>query len=146
VKDNKVSLPGRTNENKTAEGFSIAPNISVSIYLDSDQSKQALIGEIVTDEKGNAIATIPPSLAAVWDHHAGHTFYAHAEASSNFDAVSKDVAIKLARLQLDTASTAEGKSVTVTLEKNEGGSWVAMPEVDVKIGIKRYGGILNVAR
>ena len=145
VKDNKVPYLAVQTKNKTDQGFSVAPNIHVSIYLDSDQSKQALIGDIVTDEKGNAIATIPPSLATAWDHYSGHTFYAHAKASPNFDAVSKDVAIKLARLQLDTASTADGKSVAVTLEKNEGGSWVPMPEVDVKIGIKRYGGILNVA-
>ena len=144
MKDNKVPYLAVQTKNKLENAFTNAANVHVSIYVDADKSKDALVGEVVTDEKGNAIVGIPPSLATVWDHHPNHTFYAHTEATSTFDAVSKEVTIKLARLQLDTVTTADGKSVAVTLQKNENGSWDAMPEVDVKVGIKRYGGILNV--
>lgn len=144
LKDNKVPYLAIQTKNKTAEGFSTAANVHVSIYLDTDKSREALVGEVVTDQSGNALVTFPPSLATAWDHHPSHTFYAHAQASPAFDSTTKEVTIKLARLQLDTATSADGRSVNVSLQKNEGGSWVAMPEVDVKVGVKRYGGILNV--
>ncbi len=144
IKNNQVPYLKIQTKNKTDEGFHPASKIPVNIYLDEDLSKDAVVGQVMTDDAGEAIVGLPPSLAAKWKSKPSHAFIAHTEASSAFDAATKEVAVTIARLQLDTVVGASSKSVIATVSKNEGGSWKPMGAVDLRIGVKRSGGYLTV--
>ena len=144
LKDNILPYLKIQTKNKSDSGFATAVNIPVTVYLDSDLSKDAMVGQVATDNTGTGILGIPTSLASLWKGESTHTFYAHTDASPAFDAASKEVSVTMARLRLDTTRTEETKSVLAILEKNDGGSWVPMPEVDVKLGVRRYGGNVNI--
>jgi len=144
AQNNKIPYLKIQTKNKSEAGFATAPKIPVTVYMDSDLSKDALVGQVTTDNSGTALLGIPPSLSAPWKSQSSHTFYAHTEASTAFDASSKEMSVTMARLRLDTASTDDTKSVVAILEKNEGGTWTPMPEVDVKLAVRRYGGNVNI--
>ncbi len=144
LENNKVPYLKIQTKNKAENAFTAAANIPVTVYLDTDLSKEAMIGQVATDNTGTALLGIPAPLASLWKSKSSHTFYAHTDASPAFDAASKEVSVTMARLQLDTVRSEETKSVVATLEKNEGGSWVPVPEVDVKLAVKRYGGNVNI--
>jgi len=144
LENNRLPYLKIQTKNKSDNGIVTATNIPVTVYLDTDLSKEAMVGQIATDNTGTAIFGIPPSLASQWKGKSAHTFYAHTDASPAFDAASKEVSVAMARLKLDTVRTDETKSVVATLEKNDGGSWVPIPEVDVKLAVRRYGGNVNI--
>jgi hypothetical protein len=144
VRNNQVPYLEVQTKNKLENAFLPAAKVPVSIYLDTDNSKENLVGRVTTNEKGSGSMVIPPTLAAKWDHHPSHTFFAHTDSSAEFDASSKEAVIALARLKIDTIAGGEKKSVVATVVKNDGGSWVPMPGVDLRLGIKRFGGNLNI--
>lgn len=144
LENNQLPYLKIQTKNKGEAGFTTALNIPVTVYLDTDLSKDAMVGQVSTDNTGTALIGIPPTLASQWKSKSAHTFYAHTAASPAFDAASKEVSVTLARLRLDTLRSEETKSVVATLEKNEGGSWIPVPEVDVKLAVKRYGGKVNI--
>ena len=144
AKNNTLPFLKIQTKNKTDQGFTTAVNVPVTVYLDTDLSKDAMVGQVATDNTGAAILGIPTSLASPWKSKSTHTFYAHTDASPAFDAATKEVSVTIARLRLDTVRTDESKSVVATLEKNEGGTWVPVPEVDVKLAVRRFGGNVNI--
>jgi hypothetical protein len=140
VRNNQVPFLYVQTKNKTDKGFFTAAKVPVSIYLDKDLEKDALIGQVVTSEKGEGSLVIPPSLAGKWGPLPSHTFYAHSDSSADFGSASQEVTASLSQLKLDTA----GKTVIASLTKKDGENWVPMAGVDVRLTVKRYGGYLNI--
>lgn len=125
---------------KTGKKYEPHPNISVQLFLDSNQTESA-IGNIVTDDNGKAIVPIPPSLKQVWDSSPKHSFIAVTKNKEEEKTVVLEI-IK-SRISLDTA-TADGiRSITIHVEQFVNGDWVAAPDVELKVGVKRMGGILS---
>jgi ribosomal protein L7Ae-like RNA K-turn-binding protein len=145
VKNNKVPYLYVQTKNKLDNAFLPVGNVSVAIYLNKDLAADALIGKVTTNENGVGSIGIPGNLASNWNGAASHTFYAHADSSANFGPAEKSVNATIARLVLDTLTKDTTKNVVVKLEKKEGSAWVPVKDVDVRVGVKRLGGYLNVA-
>src|SRR5262245_27118960 len=77
VRNNQSPFLYVQTKNKTDKGFFTAAKVPVSIYLDKDLEKDALVGQVTTSEKGDGSLVIPPSLAGKWGQLPSHTFYAH---------------------------------------------------------------------
>ena len=145
LKNNRIPYLQVQTKSKEGKAFLPAGNVPVELFLDKDSAAEALIGKVTTNNLGEATIWIPGSLAKAWDHASDHTFYAQAKAVKNFDAVQASVTVIMARLELDTAAGSDGRSLKAKLVKKEGESWVPMPEVDVRLAVKRLGGYLPVA-
>jgi hypothetical protein len=144
VKNNQVPYLKVQTKNKSDKGFQPAQKVPVSIYLDKDSLKEALVADVITDTLGESIVGLPPSLASLWKESDAHTFIANAASATDFDATVKTVGVTIARLELDTVNNENGRSVVARLLKKEGSSWIPVPDVDLRLTVKRLGGYLNI--
>lgn len=144
VVNNQLPYLRIQTKNKTSDGFVIASGVPVKVYLNQDSVAEALIGQVVTNNSGDASLNFPSSLASLWDTSGSNTFFARTESSQAFDAKTESTTIVNSRLEIDTVNTDEGRGVVAKLSKMEDGSWVPMTEVDMRLAIKRHGGNLNI--
>ena len=124
---------------KTGKKIEPLKNKVFQLYLDSIKAED-LIAKVTTDNTGKAKAFLPPSLKAAWEANAIHKFIAVAEGQEE---PALEVEITKAKIKIDTVAGSESKSVAVEVMKFENGEWVPAPEVEMKIGIARHGGILS---
>jgi hypothetical protein len=133
-------------ENFLKTGKKIEPlkNKTFDIFLDSNNA-ESFISKAITDNAGKAKAFIPPSLKALWEAAPKHKFIVAASAANkNEQEIIKEFEIAKARITLDTATSEEGiKSITVMAEQYTNEEWKAIPDMEMKIGIARLGGILS---
>lgn len=120
--------------------FQNVAGIPLKLSLNKD-SAGTLIGNVVTNERGEALALIPPSLKNEWDKTANHTFHAFFAGNTKYDSTSADVTAIKAKLLIDTVA---GRSVVATLMEMKGATWIPVKGVDVVLAIKRMGGDLNI--
>ena len=144
VVNNQVPYLRIQTKNKLTDGFVATPKVPVKIYLNKDSVAEALVGQVITNDAGEASLTFPSSLASLWDTSGSNTFFARTESSKAFDAASESITIIASKLEIDTVSTDEGRGVVATLSKLENGAWVPMPAVDIRLAIKRHGGNLSI--
>jgi hypothetical protein len=143
--NNEIPFLVVQTKNKLENAFLPAADVPVTIYMDNDLVNSAVVGKLVTDEKGEGRIGIPTSLAQAWNQHNQHSFFAHTDSSAAFASTDKSVNVTIAKLVLDTAAGGNGKALVATLVKKENGSWLPVPNVDLKISVKRLGGNLNVS-
>ncbi len=115
----------------------------INLYLDKDASGKGIgfIGKVTTDEKGKAATNIPPALEKIWKSSPNHTFIAITDKTKQFDETNTELSIAKARIIIDTA---DDKNVTATLCEYKENNWVPVKGVDIKLGIKRLGGDLQI--
>jgi hypothetical protein len=97
-----------------------------------------LVAKIVTDKHGKATAVIPPSLKQAWDASSEHIFLVK---EGDKELIS-DYTINKARISIDTTTADTVHSITAKVETLKDGQWVPAADVEMKLGIKRLGGIL----
>ncbi len=123
---------------KKNKGITPKSNIVYSVYLDSACASN-LISEVKTDESGKAKMVIPASLKTAWGNASLHTFIV----KLGDEEVLSDYAITKGRIVMDT-STIEGvRNISVRVLKEEKGALIPVPDVEMRVGIKRLGGILS---
>ena len=115
------------------------PNKSYELYLDSMGSSQ-LIAKVVTDQAGKAKSFLPPALTNEWKAATKHTFIAVEPGKE--DAVT-ELEVSKAKLNIDTTSEEGTRNITVQVMKYENDEWLPAPDVELKVGIQRLGGVLN---
>ena len=115
------------------------PNKSYELYLDSKGSSQ-LIAKVVTDQAGKAKSFLPPALTNEWKAATKHTFIAVEPGKE--DAVT-ELEVSKAKLNIDTTSEEGTRNITVQVMKYENDEWLPAPDVELKVGIQRLGGVLN---
>lgn len=123
---------------KKNKKFTPQQNKTYSLFIDSSSEKN-LVAKMTTDESGKAKAFIPPSLKAIWDGAAQHTFIVKA----GEEEVISDYIITKAKIKIDTASTDGVRSITASVMKYENNEWVPAADVEMKLGIQRLGSILS---
>jgi len=143
--NNEVPFLFVQTKNKLENAFLPAAGVPVTIYMDSDVTNSAVVGKLLTDEKGEGRIGIPASFAHTWNQNNQHTFFAHTDSSAGFNTTEKSINVSIAKLRLDTAAGESGRTLVATLVKKENGSWLPVPNVDLKISVKRLGGNLNVS-
>lgn len=127
---------------KTKVGGRFQPvgGIALKLYLNNDSSGN-LISEVVTNEKGEASAFIPPTLKIAWDRSSKHSFLAVFQGDSSYGPAEGDVTVSRAKIQVDTAS---GRKIVATVLEWKDTGWSPVKGVDLAIAIKRLDAYLNV--
>jgi hypothetical protein len=129
---------------KTGKKLEPAPGVSVSIWLDSNANNSTFLGKIKTNSYGIASTSLNVNLAEQWKISPNHTFYASADSSGIFMPAETEISITRVKIEMDTVSDDESKSITVKVLKLVDSSWVPVPEAEVKLGVKRISGELPV--
>jgi hypothetical protein len=120
--------------------FQNVAGIPLKLSLNKD-SLGTLIGTVLTNERGEAIALIPPSLKKEWNKSAKHNFLAFFAGNTKYDSTSSAITVVKAKLVIDTAS---GRSVVATVMEMKDTTWTPVKGVDVVLAVKRMGGDLNI--
>jgi hypothetical protein len=142
--NNQLPYITAITKTKTGKKLQPAPGVPVSIWLDSNANHNTIVGKVTTNSYGIASTALPIQLAEQWKTSPGHTFYASADSSGIFVPTETELTISRVKIEMDTLSDEESKSVTVKLLKLVDSSWVPVPEAEVKVGVKRLSGELPV--
>jgi len=141
--DNKLPYLKVNAKSKIDGKFQPIPGQEIKLYLDKDSTGKGLglIAKVVTNEKGNASTDIPPALAQLWKANPNHTFLAVTDKTKAFDETSTELAVTKARITVDTA---DDKNVVALVEEYKAGTWTPVKGVEVKLGIRRLAGDLQI--
>jgi hypothetical protein len=118
-------------------------DVVVQLYLDS-LSAESLISKARTNEKGMATSSIPVSLKNQWAAKINHKFIAVTEASRKEDETITELEVAKAKIVMDTLNEDGVRFVTAQVLAFENGEWVPVKDVELKLGVKRLGGILKI--
>jgi len=136
---NKIQYLVLENSQKKGKETKPLATKTFSLYLDSMNSVN-FIGNVTTDKNGRAKSFLPPSLKSAWNASASHTFIAVPEGREES---MSELEITKAKIQIDTASEDSTRNIIVQVSKYENDTWVPANEVEMRIGIKRLGGVLS---
>ena len=120
--------------------FQMIPNIPVQFYINADTVKSNLLGKGITNERGEALLEIPPTAKEAWLKSPNQNFIVVAAATKQFEEGRGELAITKAKLSIDTAA---GKMISAKMVALVDTLWIPIAAVDVIVGVKRLGGILN---
>jgi len=140
VANNKIPSLGVKVKTKVNGRFQNVGGIALSLFLDKDTALN-LVGNVVTNDHGEAYANIPSSLKKQWGTSVKHTFIAAFRGNTKYDSTSGDFTANKARILIDTVS---GRSVVATVMEMKDSTWKPVKGVDVVIAVRRMGGDLNV--
>ncbi len=125
---------------KVGKKFQPVPAQPIAVYLDSN-SKENLIGTAVTDNHGNAKIAIPTILKNKWNSSATHSFITLL--ADPVTEITSTLDITKARINLDTSTVDSVRTVIVNVQFYETEVWKPAPDVEMKIGVIRSGGVLS---
>ena len=128
-------------ENSQKRGKEITPlgGKTFDLFLDSIK-RDNLIGQVTTGKNGRAKSIIPPSLKSAWEANSVHTFIV---VRAGEEEGITELEITKSKMQIDTTSEDSTRNIIVQVSKYENGAWMPANEVEMKIGIKRLGGVLT---
>lgn len=125
---------------KTGRFTTPLPNRECELYID-EQSKENLIGHVSTNDRGKAKLFIPPGFKSIWDELSMHTFIA--VTMEGEEEITTELEITKSRIEMDTSSSDGVRTISVTVTMFEDSVWVPVEDVEIKVGIRRLGGILS---
>jgi hypothetical protein len=120
--------------------FQMIAQIPVQFYITNDSNKNNLLGSGVTNEKGEAVILIPSTAKVQWLKSPNQNFLVVAASTKKFDEGRTELAITKAKLKIDTA---DGRVINAQIIALVDTTWTPISAVDVIVGVKRHGGILN---
>ena len=139
---NKVPYIEVSTKNKVGRKFEPVTGVAVNVYFNEERAAN-LLGKIITDVSGTARVAIPANFKAAWDSLSEIKFVAVSDSSKEVASLSSDITIKKATLVMDTVSADGIRTVTAQLKEKKGNMWVAVKEIEMKLGIKRMLGNLS---
>lgn len=142
MNNNKVIYLVANAKTKIDGKFQPVANTTIRLYLDAE-SDSNFIGKVITDARGNAKAILPPALKTAWDASPTHTLLGISEPTKDFDAATGEITITKTRINIDTASAEGVRSIIVNVTAEKDGAWIPAPDVEMRVGINRLGGILS---
>ncbi|HXB45065.1 MAG TPA: hypothetical protein VNV85_13450 [Puia sp.] len=138
--NNKLPYISVKVKTKVKGRFTNVSDIPLKLYLNNDSAGN-LIKAIVTNEKGEAAAIIPPSLKNQWISSVKHSFLATFDGDKKFEPAKADLSVGKAKILIDTTSD---KKIVARVFELKDTSWVPVKGVDVIFAIKRLDAYLNV--
>ena len=138
--NNRVQFLILENSLKTGKKIEPLKNKIFHLFLDSNKTEN-LVGEIRRGNSGWAKAFLPPSLKSLWESNSLHKFIAFKDDKK--EEAAAELEITKAKINIDTVSEEGARSISVQVMKYENNEWVPAGEVEMKIGIRRLGGILS---
>lgn len=140
VLNNKVPYLLVKVKTKINGKFQNVGGISLKLFLDKD-SAGTFIGNVTTNEKGEAIANIVPSLKKQWGTSLKHTFLANFAGDKKYEPSKGDLTISTAKILIDTGAD---KKVTATVLELKDTTWTPVKGVELVLAVRRMGGDLSV--
>lgn len=141
--ENKIPFIQVITKKKVGRKFEPVVAVPVNIYL-AAVSDSNLLGKVTTDKNGWARIGIPPSLKTAWDALDEFTLVARSVPAANEDEIESELTIRKAILVIDTANDDGARTVSAQLKEKKGAEWVAVPEIEMKLKIRRLLGNLTV--
>ncbi len=120
--------------------FQKIANVPAKIYITNDADKANLLGTGITNDKGQILVLIPNSAKAEWIKSPNQNFVAVSTTTKAFDEARGELAITKAKIQIDTA---DGRIINAKLMALVDTTWTPIAAVDMIVGVKRLGGIMN---
>jgi hypothetical protein len=115
--------------------------IPVQFYIGSEPVPENLLGKGVTNERGEAVLVIPPQAKEEWLKSPNQNFTVVSTANAKFEEGRGDITITKAKLKIDTV---EGRMINASILALIDTVWTPVKSVDLVVGVKRLGGLLNV--
>lgn len=141
--ENKVPYIIVNTKKKAGRKFEPVKNVTVNVYL-NEASTNNLLGKITTAVNGEGRVAFPASFKNTWDSLNEFKFVAESVPGKGEEVLNADLTIKKAILVIDTLADAEARTVTAQLKEKTGNDWIAVKEIEMKLGIKRSLGNLTV--
>lgn len=141
--ENKAPFIKVITNKKTGRQFEAVKGVTVNVYL-GEVAEDKLMGKVITAANGEGRVAFPSSLKASWDSLDIFTVMAESVPAAKEETLSAELTIKKAILILDTASEGGDRTVSAQLKEKRGNEWVAIPEIEIKLKIKRLLGNLTV--
>jgi len=140
---NKVPYVSVTTKKKTGRKLEAINGTPVNVYF-NEVAPENLLGKTITGITGEGRVALPASFKATWDSLNEFKFVAETDAVAATVPLSADVTVKKAILVIDTASADGVRTITAQLKERSGKDWVAVKDIEIKLGIKRLLGNLTV--
>jgi len=140
---NNVPYISVTTKKKLGRKFEAVKGIPVSVYF-GEAIEANLLGKTTTDKTGEGRVALPASFKPTWDSLTEFKFVAASDSVAGVEALSADLTVKKSILVIDTASADGVRNVTAQLKEKQGNEWVAVKDIEMKLGIKRSLGNLSV--
>jgi len=141
--ENKVPYIKVITKQKIGRKFEPVNGTIVNVYF-SEVAEKKLLGKVVTGSTGEARVAFPASIKTAWDSLDEFTIVAESVPAAKEEQLSAELAIKKAILILDTVSEDGVRTVTAQLKEKQGNKWIAVPDIEMKLKIKRLLGNLTV--
>ena len=139
--NNQVQYLILTAITKNSDGIAPQKNKTFKVFIDSNEPDN-LIATIKTDNAGKAKAFIPPAMKSKWEALSKHSFLAVADEGTDEEQINEIEIIK-SKIKIDTLNEDDVRSITAQVLKLEKDNWVPAADVELKIGVRRLGGILS---
>lgn len=134
--ENKIPYIIVNTKKKVGRIFEPVKNITVNVYF-NEASENNLLGKIITAGNGEGRVAFPDSFKTTWDSINEFKFVAESVPAKGEELISTDLTVKKAILVIDTLNDGESKTVTAQLKEKTGDEWVAVKEIEMKLGVKR---------
>jgi hypothetical protein len=119
--------------------FQNVSGIALKLFLDKD-STGTFVGNVITNEKGEASTYIPTSVKTEWRTALKHTFLAVFSGNEKYESARADLTVARAKLLIN----ASDKTVTATVLEMKDSTWTPVKGVDVVLAIRRLGADLPI--
>jgi hypothetical protein len=119
--------------------FKNVAGIPLKLYLDKD-SVGTSIAKVITNERGEASAMIPPSVRKEWSSQSKHTFLANFDGDKKYSSAKGDLTVSRAKILIVAAD----KKVTATVLALKDTTWIPVKGVDVILAVRRLASDLNI--
>ena len=140
INNNKIPYLLVKVKTKVDGKFKPVSDIPLNLFLDKD-SAGTLIGKVVTNEKGEATAIIPPTLKNQWNSSIKHSFLASFDGNKKYESAKADLTVGKAKILIDTTSD---RKITATVFEMKDTSWIPVKGVELKIAVRRLDADLSV--
>ena len=141
--ENKVPYIIVNTKKKVGRKFEPVKNVTVNVYV-NEATANNLLGKITTAVNGEGRIAFPASFKSTWDSLTTFKFVAESVPGKGEEILNADLTIKKAILVIDTLAGADTRTITAQLKEKTGNEWVAVKEIEMKLGVKRSLGNLTV--
>ncbi len=135
-----VTLQVRTRDGRK---YLPAEGVIVNLFL-NEESKQGMMGNVITDEEGKGIYILPGKFYNAYDTLTEWNFIARILGDSNLEDQRKYLKVKKAELQMDLIQEDSLHQVLVSLYEHTNGHLIPVPEIQIKIFVRRMFGLLPI--
>lgn len=141
--ENKMPYIKVITQNKTGRKFEPLAGVTVNVYITKVEANN-LLGKVTTSSKGEGRVGFPAAIKLAWYSLDTFTIVAESVPAGKEEALNAEIAVKKAIIGMDTISEDGVRSVSAWLKEKQGDEWVMVPEIEMKMRIKRLLGNLTV--